>query len=51
MPRMGLRDRRKVPHLFITAGQIATTGDIEVMNPDLVICHLGTRSSAAAPRA
>jgi len=24
----------------ITAGQIATTGDIEVMNPDLVICHL-----------
>ena len=24
----------------ITAGQIATTGDIEVMNPNLVICHL-----------
>ena len=24
----------------ITAGQIATSGDIEVMNPDLVICHL-----------
>jgi DNA-directed RNA polymerase subunit alpha len=24
----------------ITAGAIATTGDIEVMNPDLVICHL-----------
>jgi DNA-directed RNA polymerase subunit alpha len=24
----------------ITAGQIATAGDIEVMNPDLVICHL-----------
>ncbi|MDQ8756116.1 DNA-directed RNA polymerase subunit alpha [Sphingosinicella sp. LHD-64] len=24
----------------ITAGQIAVTGDIEVMNPDLVICHL-----------
>ena len=24
----------------ITAGQIATTGDIEVMNSDLVICHL-----------
>ncbi len=24
----------------VTAGQIATTGDIEVMNPDLVICHL-----------
>ena len=24
----------------ITAGQIATTGDMEVMNPDLVICHL-----------
>ena len=24
----------------VTAGDIATTGDIEVMNPDLVICHL-----------
>ena len=24
----------------ITAGQIATTGDIEITNPDLVICHL-----------
>src|SRR3954453_5335190 len=24
----------------IRAGQIATTGDIEVMNPELVICHL-----------
>jgi DNA-directed RNA polymerase subunit alpha len=24
----------------ITASQIAVTGDIEVMNPDLVICHL-----------
>ncbi|PWG02844.1 DNA-directed RNA polymerase subunit alpha [Sphingosinicella humi] len=24
----------------VTAGQIATTGDIEVMNPDLIICHL-----------
>jgi DNA-directed RNA polymerase subunit alpha len=24
----------------ITAGQIATTGDMEVMNPELVICHL-----------
>jgi DNA-directed RNA polymerase subunit alpha len=24
----------------VTARQIATTGDIEVMNPDLVICHL-----------
>jgi DNA-directed RNA polymerase subunit alpha len=24
----------------ITAASIATTGDIEVMNPDLVICHL-----------
>jgi DNA-directed RNA polymerase subunit alpha len=24
----------------VTAGQIATTGDIEVTNPDLVICHL-----------
>ncbi|MBU3078714.1 DNA-directed RNA polymerase subunit alpha [Sphingomonas quercus] len=24
----------------VKAGQIATTGDIEVMNPDLVICHL-----------
>jgi DNA-directed RNA polymerase subunit alpha len=24
----------------VTAGLIATTGDIEVMNPDLVICHL-----------
>jgi len=24
----------------VTASQIATTGDIEVMNPDLVICHL-----------
>ena len=24
----------------VTAGQIGTTGDIEVMNPDLVICHL-----------
>ena len=24
----------------VTAGQIATTGDIEVMNKDLVICHL-----------
>jgi DNA-directed RNA polymerase subunit alpha len=24
----------------VTAGQIATTGDMEVMNPDLVICHL-----------
>ncbi len=24
----------------VTAGQIATTGDIEVMNPNLVICHL-----------
>src|ERR687885_1708276 len=24
----------------VTAGQIATTGDIEVMNPKLVLCHL-----------
>jgi DNA-directed RNA polymerase subunit alpha len=24
----------------VTARQIATTGDIEVMNPDLVLCHL-----------
>ncbi|MDB5716798.1 MAG: DNA-directed polymerase subunit alpha [Sphingomonas bacterium] len=24
----------------VTAGHIATTGDIEVMNPELVICHL-----------
>jgi DNA-directed RNA polymerase subunit alpha len=24
----------------VTASQIATTGDIEVMNPDLVLCHL-----------
>jgi DNA-directed RNA polymerase subunit alpha len=24
----------------VTAGQIAATGDIEVMNPDLVLCHL-----------
>jgi DNA-directed RNA polymerase subunit alpha len=24
----------------VTAGQIATTGDIEVMNSDLVLCHL-----------
>src|SRR3546814_10954450 len=24
----------------VTAGQIAATGDIEVMNPDLVFCHL-----------
>jgi DNA-directed RNA polymerase subunit alpha len=24
----------------VTAGQIATTGDIQVMNPSLVICHL-----------
>src|SRR5258708_7427609 len=24
----------------VTAGMIATTGDIEVTNPDLVICHL-----------
>ncbi len=24
----------------VTAGMIAATGDIEVMNPDLVICHL-----------
>jgi DNA-directed RNA polymerase subunit alpha len=24
----------------VTAGQIAVTGDIEVMNPNLVICHL-----------
>jgi len=24
----------------VTAGDIATTGDIEVLNPDLVICHL-----------
>ena len=24
----------------VTAGMIATSGDIEVMNPDLVICHL-----------
>jgi DNA-directed RNA polymerase subunit alpha len=24
----------------VTAGMIAVTGDIEVMNPDLVICHL-----------
>ena len=24
----------------VTAGDIATTGDIEVMNPDLVLCHL-----------
>ena len=24
----------------VTAGQIATSGDIEVTNPDLVICHL-----------
>jgi DNA-directed RNA polymerase subunit alpha len=24
----------------VTAGQIATTGDIEVMNPNLVLCHL-----------
>ncbi|WP_294123724.1 DNA-directed RNA polymerase subunit alpha [Sphingomonas sp.] len=24
----------------VTAGQIATTGDIEITNPDLVLCHL-----------
>jgi DNA-directed RNA polymerase subunit alpha len=24
----------------VTAGQVETTGDIEIMNPDLVICHL-----------
>jgi DNA-directed RNA polymerase subunit alpha len=24
----------------VTAGQIAVSGDIEIMNPDLVICHL-----------
>jgi DNA-directed RNA polymerase subunit alpha len=24
----------------VTAGQIATSGDIEVMNPGLVLCHL-----------
>ena len=24
----------------VTAGQISTSGDIEVMNPDLVLCHL-----------
>src|SRR3546814_12980023 len=24
----------------VTAGQIGATGDIEVLNPDLVICHL-----------
>jgi DNA-directed RNA polymerase subunit alpha len=24
----------------VTAGDIAVSGDIEVMNPDLVICHL-----------
>src|SRR3954464_8642605 len=24
----------------VTAGQIATSGDIEVMNPNLVLCHL-----------
>jgi DNA-directed RNA polymerase subunit alpha len=24
----------------VTAGQIATPGDIEVMNPDLILCHL-----------
>src|SRR4029453_13564189 len=24
----------------VTAGQIATSGDIEITNPDLVICHL-----------
>ena len=24
----------------VTAGQITTSGDIEVMNPDLVLCHL-----------
>src|SRR3712207_9531234 len=30
----------------VTAGMIATTGDIEVTNPDLLICHLdeGARS-------
>jgi hypothetical protein len=26
--------------LSVTAGQIATSGDIEVMNPNLVLCHL-----------
>src|SRR4028119_2403153 len=26
----------------VTAGMIATTGDIEVTNPELVICHLDT---------
>jgi DNA-directed RNA polymerase subunit alpha len=29
----------------VTAGDIATTGDIEVMNPDLVICHLDEGAS------
>ena len=29
----------------VTAGQIATSGDIEVMNPDLVICHLDEGAS------
>jgi DNA-directed RNA polymerase subunit alpha len=29
----------------VTAGQIAVTGDIEVMNPDLVICHLDEGAS------
>ena len=29
----------------VTAGQIETTGDIEILNPDLVICHLDEDSS------
>ncbi|AGH49319.1 MULTISPECIES: DNA-directed RNA polymerase subunit alpha [Sphingomonadales] len=29
----------------VTAGDIATTGDIEVMNPELVICHLDEGAS------
>jgi DNA-directed RNA polymerase subunit alpha len=31
---------RKPIWIRITAGQIATTDDIEVMNPNPVICHL-----------
>jgi DNA-directed RNA polymerase alpha subunit len=35
--RSRVRGTRRPAH---TAAQIATVADIEVMNPDLVLCHL-----------
>src|SRR5687768_18599628 len=34
----------------VTAGQIATTGDIEVMNPDLVLCRSEEHTSELQSR-